>query len=178
MAAPRKKLPARRVDVSCDSCGAKLFKYAKGNGAGSKLVKVYEERIVKDRTADQVTCPNPACGVAIEKVPPRRNPDGDLELVAERIPGTARWMSREALEHKAAKLFRCGACGTDFCGDCDAMPYHVGFASCAAAAAAAKAPRCRYCRERITPGASALDFYYFGGGGGDEDGRADTPPRQ
>lgn len=62
LAAPRKKLPARRVDVSCDACGAKLFKYAKGNGAGSKLVKVYEERIVKDRTADQVTCPNPACG--------------------------------------------------------------------------------------------------------------------
>ena len=103
-------------------------------------------------------CPNPACGVAIEKVPPRRNPDGDLELVAERIPGTARWMSREALEHAPPSCSRCGACGTDFCGDCDAMPYHVGFASCAAAAAAAKAPRCRYCRERITPGASALDF--------------------
>ena len=60
LAAPRKKLPARRVDVSCDSCGAKLFKYAKGNGAGSRLVKVYEERIVKDLTADQVTCPG--CG--------------------------------------------------------------------------------------------------------------------
>ena len=120
-------------------------------------------------------CPNPACGVAIEKVPPRRNPDGDLELVAERIPGTARWMSREALEHRACKLFRCGACGTDFCGDCDAMPYHVGFASCAAAAAAAAAPRCRYCRERITPGASALDFYYFGGAGGDEESAPGDP---
>ena len=121
-----------------------------------------------DEKSSFARCPNPACGVAIEKVPPRRNPDGDLELVAERIPGTARWMSKEALEHRAAKLFRCGACRTDFCGDCEQMPYHVGFASCAAAAAAAAAPRCRYCRERITPGASALDFYYFGGGVGDE----------
>ena len=140
-----------------------------GGGTASKGTASNRAHPGTSSSSSFARCPNPACGVAIEKVPPRRNPDGDLELVAERIPGTARWMSREALEHRAAKLFRCGACGTDFCGDCDAMPYHVGFASCAAAAAAAKAPRCRYCRERITPGASALDFYYFGGGGGDEE---------
>ena len=59
MAAPRKKLPTRRVDVSCTTCGAPLFKYAKGNGAGSKLVKVYEERITKDHTGgEKTTCPS------------------------------------------------------------------------------------------------------------------------
>ena len=119
-------------------------------------------------------CPNPKCGVAIEKVPAVKSSEGDLDLVAERIPGTGRWMSREALEHRASKLFRCGACKCDFCGDCGCMPYHCGFASCAAAAAAASVPKCRYCEERILPGASALDFYYFGGGhpggGGDDDG--------
>ena len=47
LAAPRKKLPTRRVDIGCK---APLFRYAKGNGAGSKLVKIYDERIVKDYT--------------------------------------------------------------------------------------------------------------------------------
>ena len=47
LAAPRKKLPTRRVDIKCTGCKAPLFRYAKGNGAGSKLVKIYDERIVK-----------------------------------------------------------------------------------------------------------------------------------
>ena len=57
LAAPRKKLPTRRVDIGCK---APLFRYAKGNGAGSKLVKIYDERIVKDYTEDQQHCPQ--CG--------------------------------------------------------------------------------------------------------------------
>ena len=60
LAAPRKKLPTRRVDIACTECKAKLFRYAKGNGAGSKLVKIYDERIVKDYTEDQQHCPQ--CG--------------------------------------------------------------------------------------------------------------------
>lgn len=60
LAAPRKKLPKRRVDLTCSGCSAKLFRYAKGNGAESQLVKIYDERIVKDFTEDQQTCPQ--CG--------------------------------------------------------------------------------------------------------------------
>ena len=60
LAAPRKKLPTRRVDIACTGCRAPLFRYAKGNGAGSKLVKIYDERIVKDYTEDQQHCPQ--CG--------------------------------------------------------------------------------------------------------------------
>ena len=60
LAAPRTKLPARRVVVTCSPCGAKLFKYAKGNGAGSRLVKCWDERIVEDWTEDKETCPS--CG--------------------------------------------------------------------------------------------------------------------
>ena len=60
LAAPRKKLPTRRVDIKCTGCKAPLFRYAKGNGAGSKLVKIYDERIVKDYTEDQQHCPQ--CG--------------------------------------------------------------------------------------------------------------------
>ena len=65
-AAPQKRLPSRRVDISCSSCGHKLFRYAKGNGASSRLVKVYKERIVKDFTepGNPCVCPNPECRVA------------------------------------------------------------------------------------------------------------------
>ena len=60
-AAPRSKLPQRRVDISCDKCKARLFRYAKANGAGSQLVKVYHERIVEDHTNGVfVACPK--CG--------------------------------------------------------------------------------------------------------------------
>ena len=40
-----------------------MFRYAKGNGAGSRLVKVYKERIVKDFTGSPCVCPNTDCGV-------------------------------------------------------------------------------------------------------------------
>ena len=61
LAAPRKKLPTRRVDIKCTGCKAPLFRYAKGNGAGGKLVKIYDERIVKDYTeGDKQHCPQ--CG--------------------------------------------------------------------------------------------------------------------
>ena len=61
LAAPRKKLPTRRVDIKCTGCKAPLFRYAKGNGAGSKLVKIYDERIVKDYTeGNKQHCPQ--CG--------------------------------------------------------------------------------------------------------------------
>ena len=43
LAAPRAKLPQRRVDIAC-RCGAKLFRYAKGNGAGSRLVAARRDR--------------------------------------------------------------------------------------------------------------------------------------
>eukprot|EP00656_Telonema_subtile_P014250 TRINITY_DN17274_c0_g1_i2.p1 TRINITY_DN17274_c0_g1~~TRINITY_DN17274_c0_g1_i2.p1 ORF type:complete len:112 (+),score=14.24 TRINITY_DN17274_c0_g1_i2:49-384(+) len=56
LAAPRSKLPERRVHVFC-CCGAKLFKYAKANGASSKLVKVYRGRVVTDYTAGGTDCP-------------------------------------------------------------------------------------------------------------------------
>ena len=58
MAAPRKKLPERSVDVLCAKCRTQLFKYKKG-GSGS-LVKCYVERIVEDFTNGDLHCPS--CG--------------------------------------------------------------------------------------------------------------------
>ena len=63
MAAPRSKLPTRRVGVYCGKCNTKLYKYAKG-GKGS-LVKCYVERIVEDFTEAPCTCP--ACGATFAR---------------------------------------------------------------------------------------------------------------
>lgn len=59
MAKPNKKGPVRTVDISCAACKAPLYRYRKG-GKGS-LVKCFKERIVKDFTQQEGTCPG--CGV-------------------------------------------------------------------------------------------------------------------
>lgn len=56
MAKPRKKLPARAVDIFCANCKAKLFKYRKG-GKGA-LVKCFIERITENYTEVPCHCPN------------------------------------------------------------------------------------------------------------------------
>lgn len=51
--------------MTCAKCAAPLFRYAKGNGAGSQLVKLYVERIVKDYTNSSVACPS--CGTVFAR---------------------------------------------------------------------------------------------------------------
>ncbi|MCJ8340112.1 MAG: hypothetical protein MJK10_16725 [Pseudomonadales bacterium] len=58
MAKPNKKGPTKTVEIHCLKCRQALFKYRKG-GKGS-LVKCFKERIVKDYTSDQLSCPS--CG--------------------------------------------------------------------------------------------------------------------
>ena len=122
-----------------------------------------EETAARERFA---ICPNFSCAarVLLEPPPPPRN--GGADLVAERDPTTSRWLSREALIHRHTKRFRCARCASDFCGDCLATPYHVGFHLCAAAAAAAAAPRCRYCdAPHLDPGTHyfrSADIYQRG----------------
>jgi len=122
-----------------------------------------EETAARERFA---ICPNFSCAarVLLEPPPPPRN--GGADLVAERDPTTSRWLSREALIHRHTKRFRCARCASDFCGDCLATPYNVGFHLCAAAAAAAAAPRCRYCdAPHLDPGTHyfrSADIYQRG----------------
>jgi hypothetical protein len=56
MAKPNKKGPVKTVDIICNNCKQKIFKYRKG-GKGA-LIKCFKERIVKEYTTDQLTCPN------------------------------------------------------------------------------------------------------------------------
>ncbi|EPJ50070.1 MAG: hypothetical protein OFPI_20760 [Osedax symbiont Rs2] len=55
MAKPNKKGPTKTVDIHCAKCRQVLFKYRKG-GKGA-LLKCFKERIVKDYTLDQISCP-------------------------------------------------------------------------------------------------------------------------
>lgn len=56
MAKPHPKGPSKTVDIFCNKCKQALFKYRKG-GKGA-LIKCFKERIVKDFTEDQTSCPN------------------------------------------------------------------------------------------------------------------------
>jgi hypothetical protein len=55
MAKPNKKGPTTTVDIYCQQCRARLFRYRKG-GKGA-LVKCFKERIEKDFTAQPCYCP-------------------------------------------------------------------------------------------------------------------------
>lgn len=60
---PRKKQPARCVDVFCARCRTRVYRYRKG-GKGS-LVKCWQERIAVDYTAERGVCPG--CGAQFAK---------------------------------------------------------------------------------------------------------------
>lgn len=55
MAKPNAKAPSKSVDIFCSNCQYPLLKYKKG-GKGA-LVKCFKERITKDFTTHQGTCP-------------------------------------------------------------------------------------------------------------------------
>jgi hypothetical protein len=55
MAKPNKKGPTTTVDIYCQQCRTRLFRYRKG-GKGA-LVKCFKERIEKDFTTQPCYCP-------------------------------------------------------------------------------------------------------------------------
>ena len=46
----------RTIEIHCLRCRALLYRYAKGGAGG--LVKCYVERILEDRTAGDLRCPD------------------------------------------------------------------------------------------------------------------------
>ncbi|WP_158768587.1 hypothetical protein [Paraglaciecola sp. L1A13] len=55
MAKPNVKAPSKSVNIFCNNCQQQLFRYKKG-GKGA-LVKCFKERITKDFTTQEGTCP-------------------------------------------------------------------------------------------------------------------------
>ncbi|GAA0300089.1 hypothetical protein GCM10009128_18850 [Psychrosphaera haliotis] len=55
MAKPNAKAPDKSVTIYCKKCQQILFKYKKG-GKGA-LIKCFKERITKDYTTENCTCP-------------------------------------------------------------------------------------------------------------------------
>ena len=89
------------------------------------------------KTANVVSCPH-GCGTLIERptacaVPELRTaPAGALKRDAG-----GRAMGRDQVLHASTWRLRCAGCSRDFCGRCDAAPYHLG-ATCEEHAA----PKC------------------------------------
>ena len=55
---PRGSPERRTIEIHCAKCRTLLYRYAKGGTGG--LVKCYVERILEDRTAGDLRCPE--CG--------------------------------------------------------------------------------------------------------------------
>jgi len=55
VAKPNSKAPTKSVDIFCANCQQQLFRYKKG-GKGA-LIKCFKERISKDFTVTEGTCP-------------------------------------------------------------------------------------------------------------------------
>ena len=64
MSKPNAKIPSRSVNIYCSKCQHPLFKYKKG-GKGA-LVKCFKERITKNFTTEECTCPECATVFARE----------------------------------------------------------------------------------------------------------------
>jgi len=91
-------------------------------------------------------CPNPQCGVVIERVHATTSANESKgELGPEGRP-----LTEVAQRHKNEFRMRCRECQTEFCAGCKLMPYHLGF-TCEQHAVYIKSQHCRFCDTLLTP---------------------------
>mmetsp|Transcript_12763 Transcript_12763/g.50966 ORF Transcript_12763/g.50966 Transcript_12763/m.50966 type:complete len:819 (+) Transcript_12763:60-2516(+) len=92
-------------------------------------------------------CPNTSCNVVIERI-------HDAEHALRQSSATSvvgvdgRELSEEAKLHREEFRFRCRSCATEFCSDCGAVPYHLGF-TCAAYQLYLQSRHCRFCQALL-----------------------------
>ena len=107
----------------------------------------YERASVAEAAGgDLVTCPNASCGCVMELVRAEPSPS-EIEQAQKELAGE-RPVSADAARHHCQYRLRCRACGTEFCAQCSATPYHAGY-TCAEWADYAKARHCRYCGAKV-----------------------------
>lgn len=91
-------------------------------------------------------CPAPECGTVMERLEPvpidarERHEALMLSSAEERVA---------AARHKEQQRFRCRACRTEFCAECNAIPYHNNF-TCASFKRFKESRRCRFCDAPMT----------------------------
>ena len=90
---------------------------------------------------DIVTCPNPDCGISID-FKPNQNLNEDYKYEGKSL-------SHPEKIHFNKYFCRCSNCGTEFCTNCGAMPYHY-HQTCEECNA--KDNKCRFCHEILKSG--------------------------
>jgi hypothetical protein len=101
-------------------------------------------RLATSNSGTFFQCPAPECGTVMERLEPvpvdarERHEALMLSSAEERVA---------AALHKEQQRFRCRACRTEFCAECNAMPYHNNF-TCASFKRFKESRRCRFCDGR------------------------------
>jgi len=95
-----------------------------------------------DSSNSFVRCPNKQCGNVIEKI---KNAD---KIANKETGPDGKVLSGEAIKHRNDYRFRCRECNTEFCSNCQTIPYHLGF-TCEKFTAYQGAEHCRFCGVQL-----------------------------
>jgi hypothetical protein len=93
-------------------------------------------------------CPDPKCGSLMDVV----KPSADLKAPAEikETDDQGKPLTSAAWLHYHEHRIRCRECGTNFCGQCKRMPYHIGY-TCDQYQTYQGSRHCRFCSAALTP---------------------------
>lgn len=94
-----------------------------------------------------IRCPKVTCGNVFERMDPGM--DGSQEL--PRCAPDGQPLTGSQARHMQQNRFRCEQCTSNFCANCNALPYHTAL-TCQEAEAARSAAKCRFCQIQLDRG--------------------------
>jgi E3 ubiquitin-protein ligase MYCBP2 len=97
-----------------------------------------------------VNCPNAKCGYAFERMTNQKAASVSSTTGANAEQGLdGKPLSAEAIAHRDRSRYRCPQCAENFCAECRAAPYHLGY-TCASFETYQSAKHCRFCETALT----------------------------
>lgn len=143
-------------EITCHVCSVPLsqleLKLLLSEDELERYLRASVEEVLLANKDRYLKCPNSRCKNIIEKV---EDPAVTPNKLLAAHQGGDEWtrgpqgeggsdLSPEAAQHRDKYRFRCRECGTECCGSCQAVPYHLGL-TCEQYALWLAAKRCRYC---------------------------------
>lgn len=92
-----------------------------------------------------VKCPK--CETVLEKIQVAKT-DLDVSLAKEKHPPSPVPLTKDTFQHYNNNRFKCRECDTEFCSECSAMPYHMGY-TCATFQTFKASAHCRFCDAQL-----------------------------
>ena len=127
--------------MTCSICSQPIDESIKKEVLGEKKMAELENiALMKLIGGNLIKCPYPNCGEQNAFEP------GKVDYNVR--DNNNKILSKEAAEDYAQNRCRCGFCKKDFCKNCMAMPYHIGF-NCDKFRNHITAKKCRYCDTEI-----------------------------